>query len=868
MATIIGTSGNDELSGLGEDDLIKGLGGADILFGLAGNDEIIGADGDDTIYGAAGEDRIDGNAGNDVLNGGEDRDTLRGGGGHDTLDGGLGTDWLQGGRGNDTYIVDAVDDRVTENIGEGTDTVQSYAQYYFLPEDVENIVLMGNAVEALGNDLDNRLVGNDLDNYLTGNGGDDTMRGGLGNDRYSVNSSGDVVFENAGEGTDTVHSWISYTLRSNFENLVLSANGPAIRGNGNGLNNEITGNERDNELEGRGGNDRLDGGEGADRMMGGAGDDMYFVNQAGDLVIESAGEGRDSVYSSVDYTLEANVETLSLVGFAANGIGNAIDNVLVGNQYANRLEGLDGDDRLDGFTGIDEMIGGLGNDTYVVMEAADRVIELPGGGDDLIESWISYALGDDLENLVLMGSATVGQGNALNNGIVGNNENNRLFGGIGNDSIFGGNGNDEVFGGTGNDYINGANDNDSLAGEDGDDTITGGFGNDQIDGGAGRDMLDGSVDNDMLYGGLGDDTLDGGDGDDRLQGDAGIDIMRGGAGNDLYIVDHGGDQTIDIGGGQDLVHSTASHTLGEGVESLLLQGSAHINGTGNGLDNYMEGNSGQNVLRGLGGNDYLRGSSNDTLIGGTGDDRYHLSDSGTVVENAGEGIDSLVISVFGPTTYVLQEHVENLDFHTSLEDFTELHLNNSANVLLVHGTTQFSIFGYGGDDTMTLRGGRLADGGEGNDRIESYLDFAELLGGAGNDTLILMTGQGTLRGGDGDDILSSVSGQSSMNGGAGSDQFYLGSLTARWTSINDFNGNEDVIAISDDLRPQLQNFGAGNFYAAELAVAQDANDYLLYSTSNRMFYFDPDGNGAQSAIFLGSVTVQAGVFDYSDILIT
>ena len=59
-------------------------------------------------------------------------------------------------------------------------------------------------------------------------------------------------------------------------------------------------------------------------MFGGAGNDVYFVDNVGDLVIENVNEGTDAVFSTVDYTLTANVENLVLQG-AGNlpGTGNS-----------------------------------------------------------------------------------------------------------------------------------------------------------------------------------------------------------------------------------------------------------------------------------------------------------------------------------------------------------------------------------------------------------------------------------------------------------------------------------------------------------------------------------------------------------------
>jgi Ca2+-binding RTX toxin-like protein len=194
---------------------------------------------------------------------------------------------------------------------------------------------------------------------LDGKAGADVMLGGGGNDIYIVDNAADVVTEVAGGGSDRVEARVNWTLGANFEDLGLggSAN---LTGIGNDAGNAILGNAGNNRLEGRGGNDMLDGKAGADVMLGGVGNDVYWIDNAGDQAIETAGQGNDQVFSRINWVLGPNLESLVLDGGGSiNGTGNDLNNALYGTRGANVLNGLGGNDSLKGGQGADIFVLGL-----------------------------------------------------------------------------------------------------------------------------------------------------------------------------------------------------------------------------------------------------------------------------------------------------------------------------------------------------------------------------------------------------------------------------------------------------------------------------------------------------------------------------
>ena len=481
---LTGSAHDDTLTGSTGTNIIDGGAGADSMAGGLGNDTFIVDNPGDLVTDSAGTDTVrsaigwtlgaslenlvligaatingTGNAINNVLTGNVGNNTLTGLAGNDTLDGGGGVDTLIGGTGNDVYSVDTDADDIVELSGEGTDTVISSVSFT-LRSNVEKLALTGLAAVATGNALANTLTGNTADNTLYGldgndtldaGGGIDTLIGGKGNDTYVVDSS-DVVVEVAGEGTDTIKISATYTLSDTVENLTLTGSS-AIDGTGNAGNNVLTGNGANNTLIGFAGNDTLDGGAGSDIHIGGLGNDTYVVDSASDVVTELAGEGTDTVKSSITYTLADVLEKLTLSGSSAiDGTGNAANNTLTGNTASNTLTGLGGNDTLDGGRGDDVLIGGTGNDNYVVDSAGDVVTELAGEGTDTVSSSVSFTLADTLEHLTLTGSLAInGTGNGGSNTLTGNSYNNQLNGGAGNDVLVGGKGADTLIGGAGAD---------------------------------------------------------------------------------------------------------------------------------------------------------------------------------------------------------------------------------------------------------------------------------------------------------------------------------------------------------------------------------------------------------------------------------
>src|SRR5262249_39277156 len=153
-------------------------------------------------------------------------------------------------------------------------------------------------------------------------------------------------------GHDTIYTSLAYYAIGDGDIEDVAATGTS--GSyliGNGLANLMVGNT---------GADTLDGGAGADFLGGGPGADHYFWGNAADVIAESAGQGRDTVYASVSYTLgDVDIEDLALLGSGnLNASGNSLANLIVGNGGDNLIRGMGGADQLVGGGGADQFVYG------------------------------------------------------------------------------------------------------------------------------------------------------------------------------------------------------------------------------------------------------------------------------------------------------------------------------------------------------------------------------------------------------------------------------------------------------------------------------------------------------------------------------
>ena len=446
----LGLDGSADIDGTGNGlaNFLFGNSGNNVLSGLGGIDDINGFEGADQLYGGSEGDELDGGAGEDNLFGEEGDDTLIGGSEDDELDGGIGADTMAGGTGDDLYVVDNAGDVVTELNNQGTGDLIMSSIGLVLPAYVENLWLTGTAnISGIGNLQANVLVGNAGNNALTGAIGADYLYGFGGNDVLWGGADGDTI--DGGEGIDTavytasnagVYADISINLYfgghatgdtlTGIENLI-----------GSSYDDVLVGYTGSNVLTGAAGNDALFGAYDDDTLLGGKDNDTLTGGTGADVL--NGGDGVDTAsYLTAAAGLTVSLTTGTGTGDAQGDTFISIEN-LTGSGFTDTLVGAGNANVLDGGGGIDTLQGLLGDDTYVVDNVADVVLENANEGNDTVNASVNFVLPANVENLVLQGAADLqGYGNGLVNALFGNTGINALNGEAGADTLTGDAGDD------------------------------------------------------------------------------------------------------------------------------------------------------------------------------------------------------------------------------------------------------------------------------------------------------------------------------------------------------------------------------------------------------------------------------------------
>ncbi|HYD38020.1 MAG TPA: calcium-binding protein, partial [Allosphingosinicella sp.] len=400
------------VGGDGEDQVHAGAGGS-WLEGGGGDDEFFAGVGDDTFYGGAGSDYLvedvgkvrsgtdylDGGEGNDVLeligsyNGKWTSVTIKGGGGDDLQEidvrAGLesGVADIDLGTGNDRLKLVAAFGTFNIALGAGRDTVEiSTADFGGIE------VVAGPGKEVVLTDFDAGPNGDMLDwatalNAYLANGYTPGQNPFDSGHARLIQDGGDVLLQvsRLADG--------NFLTLLRFQNRVVADFGGGLGGfvqpapDGTAGDDVLVGSSGPDVFDGKAGNDSIDGGAGADQMAGGTGNDIFYVDDAGDVASENAGEGTDEIRTSLaSYSL----------------VGTNVENLRATNGGAHQFRGNNGNNVLT---------GGTGNDFLLIQDGGDDTAS-GGDGNDVIYFGSALSAGDVADGgagrdaIVLQGDVT------------------------------------------------------------------------------------------------------------------------------------------------------------------------------------------------------------------------------------------------------------------------------------------------------------------------------------------------------------------------------------------------------------------------------------------------------------------------------
>lgn len=818
--TILGGSGNDTIyagsagtsgdpqswatSEMG-DNYVEGGSGNSVIYGADGADTLIAGTGNSTVYGGAGAESITGGSGNDLLTGGSGNDTIDAGGdGLDTLVG-------QASVGSATYVYG----------GEGTDLIQGDAG--------TDVIFAGDGGTS---DAPTSVVAGRGDTTVYGGEGIDVIQGGSGSDvlyagdggitgtATSVVAGGGNTTIYGGDGVDVIEGGsgldVLYAGDGGVDGsptTVLAGAGAATLYGGAGtavLQDVLNG----SDLLVAGSGDETLLGAGQDTLVAGSGND-YLAGGPSSTYVFGANTGVDEVNASglgtLEFTSSINPSDVSLSA--------ALDSSGAGSLTV---------DEGDGSIAIDGMLSGAGGIDSVLFDDPQQVS-------------LSQFIQEE-----------AGLGNAATTTVAGANGNlifdavnaDAVVGGSGQDTISAWGNNDTLIAGSGGTLIYAEGPDDSVTGGSGDDTLdaiaagttlVGGTGNevfeindptDVVRGQAaaahndiissvsytlptnvdvltltGTDNLSGTGNGDAanvitanagydtLTAGSGADTLIAGSGHDTLVAGAGIDSLVGGGGGDIFVVDNSADVVSEsTADANDTIDASVSYALPTNVDTLVLTGSADLDGTGNGdAANTITGNGGDDTLvAGSGADTLLAGSGIDTLVAGNGSDLLQGAAADTYDLNAGFGDIQIDPAGGGTVQFGSGVAIDSLSLGATFDSAGSASLiisESDGGSVTVDGalgspTTEFQ---FAGGFTLSVEqllsefnvGSSTLAGANGNLIFDADAN-ASVAGGSGSDTIYAMGTGDMVSAGTGNQVLVAVGDSDVLTGGPGADSLYAG----------------------------------------------------------------------------------------------